>query len=382
MSAAAPPFLERAREAVKSSSRAPLWALLFESLVRGITGMVLIALLYIVAVTIWHGAPRLDWEFISQPPRDAMMKGGVFPAIFGTVFVVLFMIIMALPLGVFGAVYMVEYAKGGLFARITRAAVNNLAGVPSIVFGLFGLGFFVLFIGRNLDYYVYDIPRNEAETKAWEERVAPQVKAARDEAIRLSDEKSLRGSERGAFIRTYVAEHSPTIRRKVFGQGAMFWAAATLAILVLPVIIVSTEEALRAVPRSMREAAYGLGATKWQVISTVVLPQARTGILTGAILAVARGAGELAPILFVGVAFSMPGLPLTEPVNFGFFQMPVVNPFSEFMHLNYHIYTMATQQTNPALARPIQFATTLVLLMITLTMNLGAILLRRHFSRK
>ncbi|HMX62280.1 MAG TPA: ABC transporter permease subunit, partial [Candidatus Sumerlaeota bacterium] len=153
-------------------------------------------------------------------------------------------------------------------------------------------------------------------------------------------------------------------------------------ILVLPVIIVSTEEALRAVPRSMREAAYGLGATKWQVISTVVLPQARTGILTGAILAVARGAGELAPILFVGVAFSMPGLPLTEPVNFGFFQMPVVNPFSEFMHLNYHIYTMATQQTNPALARPIQFATTLVLLMITLTMNLGAILLRRHFSRK
>ncbi|MCC7391537.1 hypothetical protein IT571_04175, partial [Candidatus Sumerlaeota bacterium] len=164
MSAAAPPFLERAREAVKSSSRAPLWALLFESLVRGITGMVLIALLYIVAVTIWHGAPRLDWEFISQPPRDAMMKGGVFPAIFGTVFVVLFMIIMALPLGVFGAVYMVEYAKGGLFARITRAAVNNLAGVPSIVFGLFGLGFFVLFIGRNLDYYVYDIPRNEAET--------------------------------------------------------------------------------------------------------------------------------------------------------------------------------------------------------------------------
>ncbi|HMZ52473.1 MAG TPA: PstA family ABC transporter permease [Candidatus Sumerlaeota bacterium] len=382
MSAAAPPFLERAREAVKSSSRAPLWALLFESLVRGITGMVLIALLYIVAVTIWHGAPRLDWEFISQPPRDAMMKGGVFPAIFGTVFVVLFMIIMALPLGVFGAVYMVEYAKGGLFARITRAAVNNLAGVPSIVFGLFGLGFFVLFIGRNLDYYVYDIPRNEAETKAWEERVAPQVKAARDEAIRLSDEKSLRGSERGAFIRTYVAEHAPTIRRKVFGQGAMFWAAATLAILVLPVIIVSTEEALRAVPRSMREAAYGLGATKWQVISTVVLPQARTGILTGAILAVARGAGELAPILFVGVAFSMPGLPLTEPVNFGFFQMPVVNPFSEFMHLNYHIYTMATQQTNPALARPIQFATTLVLLMITLTMNLGAILLRRHFSRK
>lgn len=382
MSAAAPPFLERAREAVKSSSRAPLWALLFESLVRGITGMVLIALLYIVAVTIWHGAPRLDWEFISQPPRDAMMKGGVFPAIFGTVFVVLFMIIMALPLGVFGAVYMVEYAKGGLFARITRAAVNNLAGVPSIVFGLFGLGFFVLFIGRNLDYYVYDIPRNEAETKAWEERVAPQVKAARDEAIRLSDEKSLRGSERGAFIRTYVAEHSPTIRRKVFGQGAMFWAAATLAILVLPVIIVSTEEALRAVPRSMREAAYGLGATKWQVISTVVLPQARTGILTGAILAVARGAGELAPILFVGVAFSMPGLPLTEPVNFGFFQMPVVNPFSEFMHLNYHIYTMATQQTNPALARPIQFATTLVLLMITLTMNMGAILLRRHFSRK
>lgn len=129
----------------------------------------------------------------------------------------------------------------------------------------------------------------------------------------------------------------------------MFWAAATLAILVLPVIIVSTEEALRAVPASLREAAYGLGATKWQVISSVVLPQARAGILTGAILAIARGAGELAPILFVGVTFFQPSLPLTEPVNFYFFQAPVVNPFKEFMHLNYHIYTMATQQTNPDL---------------------------------
>ncbi|MCC6546164.1 phosphate ABC transporter permease PstA [Candidatus Sumerlaeota bacterium] len=382
MSAAPHQFLGRAREAVKSRSRAPLWALLFESIVRGITGVVLVALLYIVMTIVWHGAPRLDWEFISQAPRNAMMEGGVFPAIFGTVFVVLFMIVMALPLGVFGAVYMVEYAKGGTFSRITRAAVNNLAGVPSIVFGLFGLGFFILFIGKNLDHYAFDIPRNEAEAKVWEQRVAPQVKAARDEAVRLADEKSLHGGDRGAFIRDYVSGHAPVMHKKVFGQGAMFWAAATLAILVLPVIIVSTEEALRSVPRSMREAAYGLGATKWQVVSTVVLPQARTGILTGAILAVARGAGELAPILLVGVAFSMPGLPLTEPVNFGFFKMPVVNPFSEFMHLNYHIYTMATQQTNPELSRPIQFATTLVLLMITLAMNLGAILLRRHYSRK
>ncbi len=374
--------LSRVRTATSRKSSAPLWAALFEGLIRGLTAAVLLVLVYILGTIIWHGAPRLNWEFLSQAPREGMLEGGVFPAIFGTVFVVLFMILMALPMGVFGAVYMVEYSRGGFFSRVLRAAVNNLAGVPSIVFGLFGLGFFVLFVGRNLDHMMYDIPRNEQEARAYTERMAPRVEAARAEAKKLADEQGLKGSERGTFIKAQVEKAVPSVSRKVFGQGAMFWAAATLAILVLPVIIVSTEEALRAVPASLREAAYGLGATKWQVISSVVLPQARAGILTGAILAIARGAGELAPILFVGVTFFQPSLPLTEPVNFYFFQVPVVNPFKEFMHLNYHIYTMATQQTNPDLARPIQFATTLVLVLLTLAMNLGAILLRRRYSRK
>lgn len=330
-----------------------------------------------------HDSSRwtFNLDFLTEAPTDGMERGGIFPAIFGTFFVVLFMILLALPLGVFGAVYLVEYTKGGLVARLIRAAVNNLAGVPSIVFGLFGLGFFVLFVGRNLDHHLLDIPRNEAETKAFEEKVGPLREKARADAVALATEQGLKGSARGNFIREHVAKNSPQIRKRIFGQGAMFWASATLAILVLPVIIVSTEEALRSVPASLREAAYGLGATKWQVTSTVVLPQARAGIMTGAILAVARGAGELAPILFVGVTFFAPTLPLTEPINFYFFEMPVVNPFQQFMFLNYHIYTMATQHTNPEGTRSIQFATTLVLVGITFLMNLTAIMIRRRLTR-
>jgi len=374
--------LQMAKTIVSGRSKAPLWALVFESLVRAVTVGVLLLLFFILFTIIYEGAPHVSWEFLTQPPREGMVEGGIFPALFGTVFVVLFMIVLALPLGVFGAVYMVEYAKGGFTSRMIRAAVNNLAGVPSIVFGLFGLGFFVLFIGRNLDYHAYGVPRNEAEARALEAQRAPLVEAARAEATEEARVRGLRGPERGAFIREQVAVKVPPPPKRVFGQGAMFWAAATLAILVLPVIIVSTEEALRSVPASMREAAYGLGATKWQVISTVVLPQARAGILTGAILAVARGAGELAPILFVGVTYFAPTLPLTEPVNFGLFEVPVVNPFEQFMHLNYHIFTMATQHPDPVGTRPIQFATTLVLVAMTFVMNLAAIILRRRLQGK
>src|SRR6059036_848097 len=185
-----------------------------------------------------------------------MTKGGVFTCIFGTVCIVVLMIVMALPLGVFAAIYMVEYGGKSRTARVIRAAVNNLAGVPSIVFGLFGLGFFVLFIGRSLD------------------RV--------------------------------------TGNDLLFGQPAMLWAAATLAILTLPVIIVSTAEALTAVPRSFREAAFALGATRWQVVRGVVLPQSWSGILTGSILSISRGAGETAPILFTGCAYYLPHLPVAH----------------------------------------------------------------------
>ncbi len=338
-------------------------------------------LVFILGTIVWEGVPQISWDFLTKAPTDGMREGGIFPAIFGTIFVVLFMILLALPLGIFGAVYMVEYVRNGPMARVIRAAVNNLAGVPSIVFGLFGLGFFILFIGRNLDYYAFGTPRDNAEAQLIEEQLEPLRAQYREEAIAQAKIDELKGKERGDFIRGYVAERMPAQNRKVFGQGAMFWAAATLAILVLPVIIVSTEEALRAVPASMREAAYGLGASKWQVISTVVLPQARSGIMTGAILAVARGAGELAPILFVGVTFFMPSLPLTEPVNFGPLVIQVVNPFQEFMHLNYHIYTMATQHPDPVGTRSIQFGTTLVLIVITFMMNIGAIVLRRRYAR-
>ncbi len=377
------PAIQSARQRVTQKTKAPVWALLFESIVRGVTGAVILVLFFLMGTILFRGGGQITPEFLLQAPRDGMTAGGIFPAIMGTFFVVLFMIIMALPLGVFGAVYMVEYSKGGLMSRIIRAAVNNLAGVPSIVFGLFGLGFFVLFVGRNLDYHIYGVPRTAEEVRQIQAELAPLRAEAQDEAMALADEQDIVDpAEREAFIEQYVEEQMPAVSRTVFGQGAMFWAAATLAILVLPFVIVATEEALRAVPPSTREAAYGLGATRWQVIATVVLPQAKPGILTGAILAVARGAGELAPILFVGVTFFTPGLPLTEPINLGLFSIPVVNPFEEFMHLNYHIYTMATQHHDPIGTRGIQFGTTLVLVALTFVMNLMAIMLRRRYSRK
>jgi phosphate transport system permease protein len=273
----------------------------------------------------WKGHEVVTWEFLSQAPREGMTEGGIFPAIFGTACIVLLMIVLALPLGVFAAIYMVEYAGPGRMASVIRAAVNNLAGVPSIVFGLFGLGFFILFVGRNLD--------------------------------RL------------------------TGRDLLFGQPAMLWAAATLAILTLPVIIVSTAEALTAVPRSLREAAFALGATRWQVVRGIVLPQAWSGILTGAILSVSRGAGETAPILFTGCAYYLPRLPVTHLSLFGF-QLPMINPLDQFMELSYHIFIMATQSHDAATTRPIQYGTTLVLVGLTFGLNLTAILLRARLSRR
>jgi len=371
------PSLARARQASAKGGNGPLWSLIFETLIRCTTTLVVLVLLFILGTIFYEGAGHISWEFLSQPPSEGMTEGGIFPAIFGTVFLVIFMILMALPIGVFSAVFMVEYAHEGFFKRVIRAAVNNLAGVPSIVFGLFGLGFFVLFVGRNLDYYALGVPRNAAEAQVIELR-RTEVRTA---AMKEADARALQEPAYTEFIAQKVEASAP-IPRRVFGQGAMFWAAATLAILVLPVIIVSTEESLRAVPASVREAAYALGATKWQVISTVVLPMARPGILTGAILAIARGAGELAPILFIGVVYAAPNLPLTEPINFYFFQMPVVNPFLEFMHLNYHIYSLATQSTDTEKARPIQFATTLVLVVLTFVMNLTAIILRRKYGTR
>jgi phosphate transport system permease protein len=328
----APPDPRRAqvREAVLRPSRARLWCVAAEGMVRILTGIVLAVLAWILLTLLGKGAGTISWDYLTTAPEQVGAAGGIGPALFGTAFLILFMIVLALPVGVGGAVYLVEYSSGGWLSRLCRAAVTNLAGVPSIVFGLFGLGFFVLFVGGTLD--------------------------------RLAE--------------------GPNPVRRVYGQGGMLWAAATLAVLVLPIIIVSTEEALKAVPRALREGAYALGASRWQMVRTVVLPQAMPGILTGAILAVSRGAGELAPVLFVGVAFLRPELPLTEPVDFGLFEIPVVNPFEPFMHLTYHVFTLATQGTNPEATRPMQYGATLVLLALVVMLNTAAIWLRNRSTRK
>ena len=301
--------------------RRGLAGLVFESLCRGLTFVTCAALISILGLIVVHGVGVITPEFLLGTPTEGMTKGGIFPAIFGTICITLLMIMMALPLGVAAAIYLVEYAGKGLGPRIIRAAVNNLAGVPSIVFGLFGLGFFILFVGRNID----------------------------------------------RVLQTGL----------LFGQPAMLWAAATLAILVLPVVIVSTEEALRGVPVSHREAAFALGATPWQVVRRAVLPQAYPGILTGAILSVSRGAGETAPILFTGCAYFLPRLPLTE-----FLGIPIINPLDQFMELSYHIFIMATQSTDAQVTRPIQYGTTLVLVTLTFVLNLAAIITRNRFRRR
>jgi phosphate transport system permease protein len=278
----------------------------------GITGtaalIIVLLLVFILADVIVHGLPRLSWEFVSAAPREGMTQGGIFPAIFGTVALVLLMTVAVIPVGVLTAIYLHEYARpGALYARLIRSAVYNLAGVPSIVFGLFGLGFFIQFLGGGIDRLFY-----------------------------------------GGAIH--------------FGQPAIVWAALTLAVLTLPVVIVATEEALRVVPREHREAAYALGCTKIEALAKVVVPQALPGILTGAILAVSRGAGETAPILFTGAAYFLPYLP--------------TKPYDQFMNLGYHVYVLATQSPDVNATKPILYGTVLVLLGVTVCLNIVAVTLR------
>ena len=271
-----------------------------------------------------EGIGVISPEFLLDEPRNNMTEGGIGPAIFGTISVTLLMVLFTVPLGVFSAIYLNEYAKDTFFTRIIRTSINNLAGVPSIVFGLFGLGFFILFIGKNLD----------------------------------------------EVLQTGL----------LFGQPALLWASATLAVLVLPIVIVSTLEALNSVPKSHRDASYGLGATKWQTIKNVVLPQARPGILTGTILAISRGAGETAPILFLGAAFFLPNLPVAD-ICIGDYCIPMINPTEQFMYLAYHIFIMATQSANPTKTLPLQYGSTLVLIVLTFLLNITAIVFRYRFRK-
>ncbi|QDU69916.1 phosphate ABC transporter permease PstA [Engelhardtia mirabilis] len=262
-------------------------------------------------------------EFLRGDPREANSEGGVFPAIFGTVIMTLIMSIAVVPFGVLAALYLREYAKPGPLVSTVRIAVNNLAGVPSIVFGVFGLGFFCYIFGASID-------------------------------------------------QLFFAERLPN---PTYGTGGILWASLTLALLTLPVVIVATEEAVAAVPGSMREGSYACGATKWQTISRIVLPRALPGIMTGMILAIARGAGEVAPLMLVGAVKLAPELPLD-----GVF--PYVHPERSFMHLGFHIFDLGFQSQNSEAAKPMVFTTTLLLIGIVVMLNVVAIWIRSHLRRK
>jgi len=277
--------------------------------------LLIIAVLFIIlGIIIYQGREKFSWEFISSFPTDGMTKGGILPAIIGTFILVIVMSIAAVPFGTITAIYLTEYAKeDSKFAAAVRFSVRTLAVVPSIIFGLFGLGFFIQFVGGGVD-------------------------------------NVFNGGELH------------------WGQPNILWASLTMSLLTLPVIIVSVEEALKTIPRELREASFALGATKWQTLKKVVLPGSISGIMTGTILAVSRGAGEVAPILFTGAAYYLATLPGSLS--------------DQFMNLGYHIYIMSTQSSDVEKTMPIQFATTLVLLILTLSLNLVAVVIRSRIRRR
>lgn len=311
-------------------------------LLGGSVVLILAILAVILGDVLIHGLPHISWRFLSQAPSDGLTGGGILPAIVGTTMLVLLMSVAAVPLGVATAVYLHEYTpvetprqawarfkatQGAphrakllrtfilaVLATITRTAVANLAGVPSIVFGLFGLGFFIQFVGRSMDRAFY----------------APG--------------------------------------ELVWGQGSLLWAALTLALLTLPTVIVATEEALRTVPPELRAASIALGATRWETIRRIVLPGALPGILTGGILGISRGAGEVAPILFTGAAYYLPFLP--------------GDLHSQFMHLGYHVLILSTQSPDVEATKPVLYGTVCVLLLLTFLLNLTGVLIRMRTRAK
>lgn len=287
-------------------------------LIEGLTlssALVIIAIVVVmIAVIVMGGKDQITWEFLTSFPTDGMTKGGIFPAIYGTALLVIIMSVAAVPFGTITAIYLTEYAsENSIIAKTIRFAVRTLAVIPSIIYGLFGLGFFIKFVGTSMD------------NAFW----GGQLK---------------------------------------WGQPNILWASLTMALLTLPVVIVSVEEALKTVPRDLRAASLALGATKWQTIWKVVIPGSISGIMTGTILAVSRGAGEVAPILFTGVAYYVATLPGSLS--------------DQFMVLGYHIYVMTTQSANVDQTMPIQFGTTLVLLSLTFMLNISAIVLRYRIRKK
>lgn len=263
------------------------------------------------------------YHFFVDDPREANTEGGIFPAIFGTIMMVLLMTVMVTPFGVIAAVYLREYAKQGPMIRMIRIAVNNLAGVPSIVYGVFGLGFFVYFLGGNIDDLFFG-----------------------------------------------AAKPAPTL-----GTPGIMWAALTLAIMTVPVVIVSTEEGLTRIPRSIREGSLALGATRFETLRKVILPMASPSIMTGVILAIARAAGEVAPLMLVGVVKLAPDLPMDG--NF-----PFIHLERKFMHLGFHIYDVGFQSPNVEVARPLVYATSFLLVLVIIFLNLAVILMRNRLRER
>ncbi len=263
------------------------------------------------------------WEFVADNPREANTEGGVFPAIFGTVLMVLIMSIVVMPLGVLAALYLREYAKQGWMVRIVRICVNNLAGVPSIVFGVFGVGFFLYSVGGTIDTLFY----------------------------------------------------SESLPNPTFGTGGILWASLTLALLTVPVVIVATEEGLAAVPRNIKEGSLALGATKFETVCKVIIPSALPAILTGLILAIARATGEVAPLMITGVVKLAPDLPID-----GYF--PFIHLERKFMHLGFHIYDVGFQSPNVEAAKPMVYTTAFLLILIVVILNLTAIIIRNRLKKK
>jgi phosphate transport system permease protein len=291
-----------------------LKGILVEGLTLASALLIIAIILVMITVIIIGGKDQISWEFLTSFPKDGMTKGGIFPAIYGTAMLVIIMSVAAVPFGTITAIYLTEYANENSFiAKTIRFAVRTLAVIPSIIYGLFGLGFFIKFVGVQMD---------------------------------------------NAFMGGQLK----------WGQPNILWASLTMALLTLPVVIVSVEEALKTVPKELRAASLALGATKWQTIWKVVIPGSLSGIMTGTILAVSRGAGEVAPILFTGAAYYVATLP-------GSFA-------DQFMVLGYHIYVMTTQSANVDQTLPIQFGTTLVLLALTFVLNISAIVLRYRIRKK
>jgi phosphate transport system permease protein len=300
-------------------TKRPQWASLFFTGLTGLATLLILAILaLILGNAVAHGWRYFSWGFLTGSARDIfdVNHAGIEPMIIGTAARVIIMTIFVMPVGVITAIYLTEYApSGSLITRIIRGAVNNLAGVPSIVFGLFGLGFFIGFIGRDLDAVLHP----GSETPVW-------------------------------------------------GKPALIWASLTLAVMTLPVVIVATEESLRAIPQGLREASLALGATKLETIGKIVLPQALPGIMTGAILAIGRAAGEVAPILFTGAAYYMASPPRALS--------------DQFMDLGYHVFILSTQSPNIEQTRPIAYATVLALLLLTFALNVAAIVIRARMRAK